>query len=210
MFTIWGCSSLTFPFLKIRLCPSNIMKTLLASTTMLCIKLATAVCGSGHYLNDWILEDLNSLIQVLKVFYSNMYHTKYWVKTSGKSKEIRWLNIVNFSLHRTALLISVVYYYYSKRARKPVYRFFLYVNGLNINTKGIKLSSILLNTQKQSRKKTLFAMTYSFCFLFWLTFTQKLQWILNHESWIVVFLNKPRIFSSTLSFSWKEGNLEVL
>lgn len=90
-----------------------------------------------------------------------MYHTKYWVNPSGKSKEIRWLNIVNFSLHRTALLISVVYYYYSKRERKPVYRYFLDVNGLNINTKGIKLSSIFLNTQKQSRKKTLFAMTYS-------------------------------------------------
>lgn len=135
------------------------MKTLLASPTMLFIKLATAFCGSAHYLSDWILEDFSNTSS--KGFYNHMYHTKYWVNPSGKSKEIRWLNIVNFSLHRTALLISVVYYYYSKRERKPVYRYFLDVNGLNINTKGIKLSSIFLNTQKQSRKKTLFAMTYS-------------------------------------------------
>lgn len=44
------------------------MKTLLAST-MFCIKFATTVGSKGHYLGDTgVLEDLTSLMLVLKVF----------------------------------------------------------------------------------------------------------------------------------------------
>lgn len=91
-------------FWKLRLCSSKTLKTLLASTTAFCIKLATAIGGSGHYFGDiwWSLRRLVLSNTCSEGFY-NHYHTKCWVKTSGKNKEIKWLNIVNFSLHATAL-----------------------------------------------------------------------------------------------------------
>lgn len=192
------------------------MKTLLAPTTVFCTKLATAISSGGHYLRWlWSLRRLELSNPSSKGFH-NIHHTKCWLKTSGKNKKIMWLNIVSSSLHGTALSEDQLCAIFISKMQGSWFAdsICLYANRLNINTEGLKLSSVFLNTQKRSGKKTLFAMTYilfRYCFLFPSSyFHPKPQWILNHGPWMVVFIKVDQGSFLLLSLSRKAGNLEVL
>lgn len=120
---------------------------------------------------------------------------------------------LSLSLHGTALWEDQSYPIFVSKMQGSWFAesICLYANRLNINTEGIKLSSVFLTTQKRSGKKTLFAMTYilfRYCFLFPSSyFHPKPQWILNHGPWMVVFIktNQGSFILLFLSLSRKEG-----
>lgn len=135
----------------------------------------------------WSLRRLALSNARSKGFY-NIYHKKCWVKTPGENKEIKWLNIVNFSLHVTAPSEDRLYAIFVPKEHGSQFTDFicLYANRLNINIEGIKQCSFFSVLKHNQRKEqTLFTMAYIlFRYVFLVSFSDLLppKTSMNFES----------------------------